>query len=588
MGKLIKGQNDLKTLYPEIAEQWHPTLNGSLLPNDVTPGSHRMVWWKCEKGHEWQSIISNRARLNRSCPYCCNQLLLVGENDLATTNPDLASEWNYDKNKGLTPKDVIAGSHKKVWWKCKKGHEWTAEIKSRNYGIGCPYCANKKVLKGFNDLATVNPVLASEWNYGKNGSVTPEMVTFGSGKKFWWICKNGHEYYCSVDARRAGKGCPVCMQRRRTSFPEQATYYYVKKVFPDAINAYKDIFKHGMELDIYIPSKKVGIEYDGKAYHGKTRHPKDSEKYMICKSNGITLIRIAESNQPSTYLRFDQQIVIPDARPDNLNIAIYTLLNKLGKEISINIERDRQEILSFLEAQDKSLQEEYPDIAKEWNYSKNGNLKPVQFHPGSNEKVWWKCSICGFEWKTSIAERTGRDKTGCPVCSKAVGGVKRHSSNLKEKGSIIDTNPDLLKLWNYDKNSILPSDITEGSGEKIWWCCPDCGYEWQAPISHVKRSKKCCPYCNGKVVISGVNDLASQIPDLLKEWDYEKNTDIDPSKILPGSGKRVWWKCSKCGNEWRAEIYRRRDGNICPKCRELKRREMYTCSAQMKIEAVFE
>lgn len=142
------------------------------------------------------------------------------------------------------------------------------------------------------------------------------------------------------------------------------------------------------------------------------------------------------------------------------------------------------------------------------------------FHPGSNEKVWWLCSKCGHEWKTLIRERTA-NHTGCAICGRKIGTEKKHVTDLKNKRSVAETNPKLLKRWNYKKNTMLPNEITEGSGDKVWWICPSCGYEWQSTIGHVKRNDG-CPYCNGKVVIEGKNDLKSQYPKLMNEWDYEK------------------------------------------------------------------
>ena len=106
-------------------------------------------------------------RWNFCCPYCSDNKVLTGYNDLQTVNPALAKEWNYEKNNGLTPAEISPNSGKKVWWKCDKGHEWQATINSRNSGCKCPYCSGKLVIKGENDLQTVNPTLAKEWNYEK-------------------------------------------------------------------------------------------------------------------------------------------------------------------------------------------------------------------------------------------------------------------------------------------------------------------------------------------------------------------------------------------------------------------------------------
>ena len=101
------------------------------------------IWWKCNKGHEWQSRIADRNR-GKACPYCAGQKVIKGVNDLQTVNPTLVNEWNYEKNNGLTPVEVMPSSNKKVWWKCNYGHEWEAAISNRNKGSGCPHCARKE------------------------------------------------------------------------------------------------------------------------------------------------------------------------------------------------------------------------------------------------------------------------------------------------------------------------------------------------------------------------------------------------------------------------------------------------------------
>ena len=195
-------------------------------PIKIGTSSHYKVWWKCQEGHSWQAIVSNRTRHGRGCPYCSHQLPIKGETDLATCYPELAKEWHPSKN-DQKPDEVMPGTHKKAWWICSQGHEWQAEIKSRTTGVGCPYCAGKKVLKGFNDLATLNPDLSAEWHPTKNEELTPEEVTVSSGKKVWWLCKNKHEYTASVDSRNLGTGCPICFKAMRSSFPEQAVFYFI-------------------------------------------------------------------------------------------------------------------------------------------------------------------------------------------------------------------------------------------------------------------------------------------------------------------------------------------------------------------------
>ena len=122
-----------------------------LKPEDFMPNSNKKVWWKCSKGHEWQAIIQDRNK-GTGCPYCSGRYAIKGVNDLQTVNPTLANEWNYEKNNGLTPADVMPNSDKKVWWKCKNGHEWQAMIGNRHRGNGCPYCSGRYAIKDENDL----------------------------------------------------------------------------------------------------------------------------------------------------------------------------------------------------------------------------------------------------------------------------------------------------------------------------------------------------------------------------------------------------------------------------------------------------
>ena len=81
------------------------------------------------------------------CPYCNGRKVWPGFNDLKTTNPEIAKEWNYEKNADVTPSDIKSGSNIKVWWKCINGHEWEAKVNERVRGRGCPYCSGRKIMK---------------------------------------------------------------------------------------------------------------------------------------------------------------------------------------------------------------------------------------------------------------------------------------------------------------------------------------------------------------------------------------------------------------------------------------------------------
>lgn len=212
--KILPGFNDFATTHPALAAEWHPTKNGDLTPQKISYGYDKKVWWRCTNGHEWQAAPKTRVRMGAGCPICANDVAQAGYNDLTTLFPAVAAEWHPTKNGNLTPSQVVPGSHQTVWWRCSLGHEWRAEIVDRTRGTnGCPYCGNKKVLAGFNDLASIEPEIAAEWHPTLNGALTPEMVTAGSNRKVWWICPEGHVWRTAISNRTNAKkrtGCPVC------------------------------------------------------------------------------------------------------------------------------------------------------------------------------------------------------------------------------------------------------------------------------------------------------------------------------------------------------------------------------------------
>ena len=213
--KVLVGFNDLATKNPAIAAQWHPTLNGELTPDKVTEGSNTRVWWQCSKGHVWQATVGSRtSKQKNGCPVCGGRLLVLGENDLASQFPHIAAQWHPTKNGDLTPEKMLQGSNKIVWWRCDLGHEYEAKISDRtSRPYGCPYCSGKRVLAGFNDLATKDPAVAAQWHSELNGELTPDMVTIGSRKKVWWQCSEGHVWQAIINSRARGQksGCPVCV-----------------------------------------------------------------------------------------------------------------------------------------------------------------------------------------------------------------------------------------------------------------------------------------------------------------------------------------------------------------------------------------
>jgi len=207
----------LKIENPAFAAEWDSEKNAGLNIDDYTGGSNKCVWWRCAKhGHSWYAQINKRFSRNQKCRICGNHEVLAGFNDVATTHPALADEWNHGRNGSKLPQHYTSGADVKVWWKCGKcGYEWESVIYSRTSKnpTGCPCCAGNVLVVGKNDLQTVNPALADQWDKAKNQGIRPCDVAANDNRKAWWIDDLGHSWEATVASRNKERGCPYCGNR---------------------------------------------------------------------------------------------------------------------------------------------------------------------------------------------------------------------------------------------------------------------------------------------------------------------------------------------------------------------------------------
>jgi hypothetical protein len=222
-GQRLSVTNSLATRFPEIAAQWHPTKNGTLTPAQVVGRTGRRVWWQCPNGpdHEWEATIDNRQ--HGGCPFCRGLRVSV-TNSLATRFPTVAAEWHPAKNGELTPDQVVAGSGRKVWWRCRTDpeHEWQATLNARTCPgrmTGCPYCAGVKVMIT-NHFRSRFYELAEEYHQLKNRGLTLEQVARRPRTKVWWQCSHQPEHtwratVLSRARRLEPERCPLCAEDQR-------------------------------------------------------------------------------------------------------------------------------------------------------------------------------------------------------------------------------------------------------------------------------------------------------------------------------------------------------------------------------------
>ena len=419
-----KGYNDLKTVNPKLASEWDYAKN-KIKPDDVLPGCNdSSIWWVCSLGHEWQDSPNHR-RSGRGCPYCAHHKISINQS-LAKKYPDLLKEWDYSNNQ-LNPEEIGCFSNKRVSWICAScGYHYRAVIANRTKNSsGCPVCSNLRIIKGRNDLATTHPILTSEWDFDNN-DLLPTEVGAGSGKSVFWKCMYNHSWRARIAHRAAGGGCPVCSKYLKTSLKEQEVYYYIKKYFKECQNSYNPKFLGKSEIDIWIPSCNIGIEYDGHHWHKSVE--RDQIKDELCHKNGIQLIRIREYGCPDIN-RADKTYYLNQNTDRELEHAIISILEFIGvKNPEVDITRDFNKILSLYRKTvvRNSFKTMYPSYLKEWDYEENPDPDYILYN--MNIKCSWVCKNCGFKWKAKIYNRV-RLNQGCPACA----GKKARLNNQEDR-----------------------------------------------------------------------------------------------------------------------------------------------------------
>lgn len=353
--KVLKGFNDIATLCPDLVAEWNDT---NYAVTELGLGSTRRINWKCSHGHTWKQTVNSRVANRSGCPYCSGNKVWIGFNDLPTTHPHLASIWDDDRDIHT----VSAGSGYKARWKCDRGHVFSRNVHLLVRDSSCRVCKGLEVSPGVNDFATKFPDLALQWHpdndllptevsYGSGymakwkcgqgheytatvngrtsqrggcaqcrgrrprantvGADFPQFMhyfknegdlslTTGSHQIVELVCPEGHEFTRSVrDLSRALHPCPRCGKTLHTGKSSQE--YVIKEMVESlglkVVHGARGVIS-GKELDIYVPDRKIAIEFNGLFWHTESRVGRNYhyEKWLACKNAGIQLIQIWEDD----------------------------------------------------------------------------------------------------------------------------------------------------------------------------------------------------------------------------------------------------------------------------------------------------
>ena len=408
---------------------------------------------------------------------------------LAETHKDLAAELDDDN---FSAWELTAGSHRKSQWKCaERGHLWIARVDDRVRGRGCPKCCGQEVQTGENDLQTLNPALAAEWDFDAN-DLTPCQVTEFSNRKAHWRCvKYGHKWMAVISSRSQGSGCPKCsglvvsvgendLLSRNPALaaewdfdanditPAQVTAYSHRR-------AYWRCAKYGHAWMASVNDRSRGT--------GCPRCPRKKGR-----AGGNDLL----SRNPTLAAEWDFSAndITPDQVTEFSNRKVHWRCAKYSHTWTASVsDRSRGRGCPKCSGREVSVGENdllsrNPTLAAEWDFDAN-DITPDQVTAFSNRKAYWRCAKYGHAWSAAISSRS--QGSGCPKCS----GLEVSAG----ENDLLSRNPELAAEWDFDANDITPDQVTAYSHHRVYWRCAEHGHPWVATVNS-RASGRGCPTCS--------------------------------------------------------------------------------------------
>jgi hypothetical protein len=488
------GENDLTVENPALATEWNYAKNGDLIPENVRPGSHKRVWWICNKGHEWQAVIASRNE-GYGCPCCAGQSVVKGVTDLATVRPDLAAQFDIEKNTGISPSEICHASNKKYWWLCALGHSWQATANTRQRS-GCPVCAGKTVVPGFNDLLTAYTSFVGQWDYEKN-KIKPTEVTAHSGKYIWWRCANGHSWRAKVAYRQNGNGCPYCAGKKAVSGETD-----LATVMPEIAAQWDHEKNKGRTPDRFLPQSGKVIWWickNGHSWQAPIQRRYIGSGCPFCSGQIVIKgVNDLQSRHPLLAEQWDfhRNCCRPDEVHAYRNDYAWWFCHKGHSwRARINNRASHGRGCPYCSGYlaipgETDLFTRCPNLAKEWDYERN-TLDIHNTAEFSKKKAWWKCAD-GHSWSAVIHSRSRPNGNGCPYCAGKMA--------IPGETDLATLAPHLAAEWDYERNITDINNITLKSNIKVWWLCK-CGHRWKATVCN-RAIGSGCPRCAGKVIYS--------------------------------------------------------------------------------------
>jgi rubrerythrin len=561
--KFDAGINSLAVLKPELAKEWSP--NNTRGADTVRPTDRMSALWKCpDCVGEYSTAIWDRDIGDESCPYCANRKILPKLNDLRTTHPDLVSEWSPNNDK--VPERYWKKSSEYVKWICHVCHgEYSAIIKNREYNdYACPYCNRGELLTGFNDLATTDKQLASEWS--PNNDRGPDTVCHSYWLTVKWICPDcGGEYSSPIKDREVGDdACPYCNRKSVLSgFNDLATVDPALAAEWSPNNERTpDSVRRDARLTVRWICPDCGGEYSAKIADrevGDEACPYCNRGDLLAGLNDL----VTTDPELAKEWSLNNDKPASSVRRNYVYRALWVCAD-CGSDYRASVcDREIGDKLcpycygSWVKAGYNDLATTHPDLASEWSPSNEVDISMIKKETWCN--ALWICPDCGGEYRAFVKEREVGGKS-CPYCY--------GRSALKGVSDLATVKPELVKEWS-PNNSRTPDAVRWDIKTYYLWICPTCNQEYSARVCEREIGDEACPYCADKSTLSGYNDLATVDPALAVEWSPSNDRATD--EVRRNQKLVGLWICPTCHGEYSARIVDCEIGDeACPYCADKK------------------
>ena len=554
-GFKVRREDSAGAKAPELIKEWASSNESTLY--EYAPNSKYLATWCCpDCGTKWKAPIYERVQGYGKCPTC------YGNKTFKERYPEL--EKYYAKDNTLPYEDAIVSDYTPRNWICEKGHEFTASFyKIHDQGFRCPYCENKKALKGYNDFEHLYPVLAQDYDEEKNGNKASEVVV--SYRNAYFKCKNGHSFVRPIIRHVELNGqCPICSGTvLKKGSNDLATIYPAVILFwdyeknekrPDQVlatldNSYHFVCSNGHHFKCTL-RELVENDFHCPVCEGKRVDP---EKTSLQALNPELASEFSVNNKSTaSQIAFDTSKKVLWTCPTCGEDYLYPVNErKIGDNSCPYCNHTK------LKSGVNDLTITNPQLASE--FSPRNDKKANEVGEWQKYEVFWICPTCKQEFRREVRKMAaGFDE--CPICTGRVA--------IEGYNSLADEHPDIPFIWS-EKNDKKPTEVTSISSYDAIWYCPTCKQEFRREVRKVVDDEFECPICTGKTVVAGYNSLEDEYPEIAKRW--AESNDRLPSEVLSSHIYRAEWVCPTCGGKYTASVRDVVNGLAeCPYCNNEK------------------